>query len=113
MRKVVFEKPFAAQANVRSGAWEVIDKQRRLVAASLHEEEARMIVRCVNAHEALVGASRALEAMVRAFENGWPSHATESIGGLGHMPGESCNACRMMPAYWSAQKALTLAKEPV
>ena len=48
----------------------------------------------------------ALAAMVRAFESGWPSHATESIGGLGHMPGESCNACRMMRPYKDAQSAL-------
>ena len=48
----------------------------------------------------------ALAAMVRAFESGWPSHTTESIGGLGHMPGESCNACRMMRPYKDAQSAL-------
>ncbi len=48
----------------------------------------------------------ALAAMVREFESGWPSHATESIGGLGHMPGESCNACRMMGPYKAAEAAL-------
>ena len=87
--------------------WSVVDANNEIVCVGIENKPTALeIVRCVNAHEALVGASRALEAMVRAFENGWPSHATESIGGLGHMPGESCNACRMMPAYWSAQKAL-------
>ncbi len=91
--------------------WQILDACGTIVLRGVKQQTALEIVRAVNAHEALVGALRALEAMVRAFENGWPSHATESIGGLGHMPEESCNACRTMPAYLSAQQALTLAKE--
>lgn len=102
MRKVVFEKPFAAQANVRSGAWEVIDKQRRLVAASLHEEEARMIVRCVNAHEALVervdGLERALLESLR--------YSDAEVRGISVVPKSA-----MSLRHYCNKFALTLAKE--
>lgn len=79
---------------------------------SLHADVACEAANYAHAHATAAAARRvreleeALAAMVREFESGWPSHATESIGGLGHMPGESCNACRMMRPYKDAQSAL-------
>lgn len=88
---------------VLKGYW----REDRIEAEDLAER-----LNTAHAHATAAAARRvreleeALAAMVREFESGWPSHATESIGGLGHMPGESCNACRMMRPYKDAQSAL-------
>lgn len=95
--------------------WEVRDQSNAYVDGFSVKVDADCLAEKLNlahAHATAAAARRvreleeALAAMVREFESGWPSHATESIGGLGHMPGESCNACRMMRPYKDAQSAL-------
>lgn len=101
--------------NARKHFWRVCGHKGATVMETFSEAEAlnvRNVANSSHAHATAAAARRvreleeALAAMVRAFESGWPSHATESIGGLGHMPGESCNACRMMRPYKDAQSAL-------